>query len=549
MEFIVTILVMLVAVVFSNAISRALPVPVPLPLIQIMLGAVLAAFTPLGVTLVPEVFFLLFLPPLLFLDGWRIPKEAFRRDKDIILELAFGLVVFTVVGLGFFVHWMIPLMPLGVAFALAAILSPTDPVAVSSITQRVPMPKRLTEILAGESLFNDASGLVCMRFAVAAVLTGTLSLADATVTFAWLTIVGIGVGVGVGLIVSRVRVMVVKRIGIDSGNEILLTIMIPFCAYLLAEELQGSGILAAVAAGFTFNYTETQNPADGDTRIRSLAVWDMIQLALNGLMFVLLGEQLPKIVDSAIDVVSEAGHHSPLWLIVYAIAIYVALLVMRFVWAWVSLRLTLFRMRKRGQDIGRPGWPLLAASSLAGVRGSVTLAGVLTLPLFALDGSPFPARELAIFLAAAVIILSLVVAGIGLPYLLTGVELPADDTEETAEAEAQIDAAEAAIRAIDDAEQKFVDAHILDKDVAEAAAANLKGYYRQRIDALSDHPADDTLLKRETFEAQQKLWLEGLRAERAALFVAMRRRTVSQETVRKLIREIDLLEARLNDRT
>ena len=175
METITIVLVLLLAVVASGGIARMSPWPVPLPLVQIVLGAAIGSVASAHVELKPEIFFLLFLPPLLFLDGWRIPKEGLLRDRNAILQLALGLVVFTVLGVGFFIHWLIPAMPLAVAFALAAILSPTDPIAVSAIASRVPIPKRLMHILDGEALLNDASGLVCMRFAVAAALTGAFS--------------------------------------------------------------------------------------------------------------------------------------------------------------------------------------------------------------------------------------------------------------------------------------------------------------------------------------------------------------------------------------
>src|SRR5215207_6340946 len=160
------VLVMLVAVVISQAITTVLSFAVPLPLVQIALGALLTTVADLSVPLNPDIFFLLFIPPLLFLDGWRIQHRSLFKDAATILELALGLVVFTVVGVGFFIYWLIPAMPLAVAFALAAILSPTDPLAVSAITSRVPVPKRMMHILEGESLLNDASGLVCMRFAL-----------------------------------------------------------------------------------------------------------------------------------------------------------------------------------------------------------------------------------------------------------------------------------------------------------------------------------------------------------------------------------------------
>ncbi|MEO6800216.1 MAG: cation:proton antiporter, partial [Rhodanobacter sp.] len=181
-------LAMLLAVVGSGYLVRMLPFSLPLPLVQIALGAVISGVFKHGVALDPDIFFLLFLPPLLFLDGWRIPKDRLRHDRAAILALALGLVVFTVVGAGFLIHWLIPAMPTGVAFALAAIVSPTDPVAVSSIASRVPIPKRLMHILEGESLLNDATGLVCFRFAVAAVMTGSFSLISASLTFLWVAL-------------------------------------------------------------------------------------------------------------------------------------------------------------------------------------------------------------------------------------------------------------------------------------------------------------------------------------------------------------------------
>src|SRR6202048_4552063 len=325
------------------------PVPLPLPLVQIALGAVIASLANLGVALNPDIFFLLFLPPLLFLDGWRIPKEGLFRDKGTILELALGLVVFTVVGVGYFVSWMIPAMPLAVAFALAAIVSPTDPIAVSAIASRVPIPRRLMHILDGESPLNDASGLVCMRFAVAAALTGTFSLLDAVGTFLWLAVGGIAIGVGVTWIASVAKNWVSRHFGEETGSQILISLLIPFGAYLLAEHLHCSGILAAVAAGVTMGYVEQTGQALAVTRVRRSAVWDTVQFAANGIIFVLLGEQLPQIVAGAAQVVRETGHHEPIWLLIYVVVISCALAALRFLWVWASLRFTLFRAALKGQ--------------------------------------------------------------------------------------------------------------------------------------------------------------------------------------------------------
>src|SRR5690606_20998681 len=211
MQAISVVLSMLAAVVLSGIVVRALPLGIPTPLVQIGLGAVIAAFSNYEVRLDPEIFFLLFLPPLLFLDGWRIPKEGLLRDKGRILGLALGLVFCTVIGMGFFIHWMIPTMPLPVAFALAAIISPTDPIAVSAISARVPIPKSVMHILEGESLLNDASGLVCFRFAVAAAVTGSFSVSSAALTFAQLAVIGVLAGVALTYGVMLAKSWVIRR--------------------------------------------------------------------------------------------------------------------------------------------------------------------------------------------------------------------------------------------------------------------------------------------------------------------------------------------------
>ncbi len=546
METIAVALFLLLAVVVSGAFARMSPVPLPLPLVQIALGSIIASVANLGVALKPDIFFLLFLPPLLFLDGWRIPKQGLFRDKGTILELALGLVVFTVVGVGFFINWMIPEMPVAIAFALAAIVSPTDPIAVSAIAARVPIPKRLMHILEGESLLNDASGLVCMRFAVAAALTGTFSLVDAFGTFLWVAIGGIALGVGVTWIVTVAKNWVSQHFGEETGSQILISLLIPFGAYLLAEHLHCSGILAAVAAGVTMGYVEQTGQALAVTRVRRSAVWDTVQFAANGIIFVLLGEQLPQIVTGAAQVVRETGHHEPVWLLIYVVAINCALAALRFLWVWTSLRFTLFRAVLKGQKPVVPSWRLIAAASLAGVRGTITLAGVLTLPLTMYDGSAFPARDLAIFLAAGVIIVSLIAASLSLPYLLQGLKLPPEPSQQEEEDRARVAAAEAAIQAIEQAQHDMGEGRS-DTDLYADAGARIMELYRQRIDGRSK-TGEERALARRMDEIERKLRLAGLRAERTELYRIARSHKLSDETARKLVREIDLLEARFGTR-
>ena len=542
MENITVALVLLVAVVLSSTLARLSPVPVPVPLVQIALGAFVATFGNVGVVLEPHIFFLLFLPPLLFLDGWRIPKEGLLRDKGTILELALGLVIFTVLGVGLFINWMIPSMPIAVAFALAAIVSPTDPIAVSAIAARVPIPKRLMHILEGESLLNDASGLVCMQFAVAAALTGVLSLSAALGTCVWLALGGVAIGVGVTWAVAKIKEVVSRRLGEETGSQILISLLIPFGAYLLAERLHCSGILAAVAAGITMSYAEQSGQALPITRVRRTAVWDTVQFTLNGIIFVLLGEQLPSIVAGAAKVVRDTGHHEPAWLIVYVLAINAALALLRLLWVWISLRFTMFRAARTGKAFTKPGWRLIAATSLAGVRGAITLAGVLTLPLVMADGTAFPARDLAIFLAAGVIIVSLIAASIGLPVLLKGLELPPEPSHQRIEDHARIVAAEEAIKAIERAQHDMGEGRS-DADLYTEIGAQLMELYRQRIDGRKK-TGDEAAVVRRADEIERVLRLAAIRAERGEFYRLARAHKLSDEMTRKLVRELDLQEAR-----
>lgn len=541
-----TILVMLVMVVASGTVGRMLPVAVPLPLVQIVLGVLVAVEANYGMVLEPDIFFLLFLPPLLFLDGWRIPKEDLFRDIAVILEMSLGLVIFTVIGVGFLIHWMFPSMPLPIAFALAAIVSPTDPVAVSAIAARVPIPKRLMHILEGESLLNDASGLVCMRFAVAAALTGVFSLADASQVFLWLAIGGLAIGVGLTWAVTLVKTWCSRRFGGESGAEIMVSLLIPFVAYLIAEHLHASGILAAVAAGITMSYSEQTGQVLAMTRIRRNAVWDMVQFALNGIMFVLLGEQLPRIVSGAVTVVAEMDSLGFGGLIAGVLGITAALMLLRLAWVWVALRFTLYRAARRGQKTDSPGWRLIVVTSVAGVRGAVTLAGILTLPLTQLDGSPFPTRDLAIFLAAGVVITSLLVASVVLPFLLKGVKLPKESLHQRQEDRARASAAEAAIKAVEAAELSFVERYG-DPEMHAAAAARIMEIYRQRAVGLSMDKTEDAETYHRGEEIERRLWLAGLRAERNEIYRTAHTHRLSEEAASKLVSEIDLIEARLSN--
>lgn len=546
MDLVITILVLLLVVALSGAVVRILPIRLPLPLLQIAVGALLARPFGLHVEFDPELFFLLFIPPLLFADGWRIPKRELFLLRGPILALAVGLVFFTIVGIGYFVHWMIPTVPLAVAFALAAVLSPTDAVAVTSITGHSTIPPRLMHILSGEALLNDASGLVALQFAVAAELTGHFSLATATGDFALTAAGGVVAGVFVSAVFGVVRRRLVRWSSeVDPASQVSLLLLMPFAAYLLAEHFGVSGILAAVASGMTVNFTDVMKGGYVATRVQSVAVWSMVEFTFNGLIFVLLGMQLPGIVGNAKLDLAQAGGGELWYLAAYVVAITLALIVLRFVWVWLSLRFVLMRALHRGDERPKVGTRLMWTTALAGVRGAITLAGVLSIPLMKAKDVPFPTRDLMIFLATGVILSTLLIGAVGLPLSVKKLKLPGEDPRVREERMARALTAEAALRGVAE-EQRRVEETRDDNAIALASrvAARVVGDYQQRLEAAGDE-GDVPEKARAEAGTERVMRLAALRAERRELFELRKSHRINDETLRALIRELDLAEASL----
>lgn len=548
MEIVFTVLILLLAVAASGVVARIAPFNLPLPLFQIGLGALLAMpFFGLKISFDPELFLLLFIPPLLFTDGWRIPKREFFRLARPILALALGLVLFTVVGVGYFIHWMIPVISLPAAFALAAVISPTDAVAVSAIVGKGKLPSRLQHLLEGEALMNDASGLVAFKFAIIAVMSGTFSLLDASVSFVWISIGGIVVGLVVAWGLGLIRRKVIDWSGDEPGIQVVLTLLIPFAAYIFAEHFGLSGILAAVSAGMLMPYIETASAESAATRIQRNGVLTMLEFVFNGMSFILLGLQLPGIVDLA-HIDAQTAGNVPVWhLFAYIAAITLGLIVSRFIWVWVNLSLRSFAnlllsgewKRHPAQDIR-----LIAITALSGVRGAITLAGVMSIPLLMPDGSPFPARDLLIFLATGVILYSLLGASFFLPWLTKGLRLEGMQSRREREiTKIRQKISQAAIHSIETKQQSMMaglDAN--DLVLLTEVSAALLSTYRIRMDAESDSEETNRAANRYKY-FERELRLAVLSAERAEIHYLHARREVDDEMFLELMTQIDLAES------
>lgn len=534
-----SILVVLSGVVVSRWIAEMLDGRIALPLVQIALGAVIGLTTNFGLKLEPELFFVLFLPPLLFLDGWRVPKHDLQEHAPIILSLAFGLVFFTVLGVGLLLHLIIPRMPLSVCFALAAVLAPTDVVAATAMVKNVPVPRRLQRVLEGEALFNDASGLVCLRLAVAATLTGAFPLWPSLGDFLWIAIGGVVLGLVFSRSVSMAKLWVVRRLGEDSSSQILISLLIPYGVYLLAETLGCSPVLAAVAAGVMMSWMEVRGHTLAETRIRRNAVWQTLSFILNGSIFLLLGEQLPNVMSRLGASAIESGHAGLDWLAFYVLTVVAALALLRFAWVWVSVLIWLRRHKDRAAGRKVPSWRLTAVMSVAGVRGSITLAGALSLPLALPDGAPFPSRDLAIVIAAGVILVSLALANISLPSLLRGIEMPLESQDNRQERAARTEAVKAALVAL--SRDREINAR--DGSNYLAAAALVTDHYQHRLAQLQPQEPAEMPIARRGLHEEERLHIVALQAQRSTIVKMVRRHRISNDLAHKLLRETDLAEA------
>ncbi|MGH8777439.1 Na+/H+ antiporter [Paraburkholderia sp.] len=549
MEIVFTVLILLLAVTVSGIVVRLLPFALPLPLVQIAIGAMLAwPVLGLHVTFDPEIFMLLFIPPLLFADGWRIPKREFFMARRAILMLALGLVFMTVLAVGYFVHMLAPEISLPVAFALAAVLSPTDAVALTGIAGKNRIPPQLMHILEGEALMNDASGLVALKFAVAAALTGVFSLRDASISFVVIAAGGLATGVAIAWLFSFVseRFLNFTRDG-DPAPGVVMTLLIPFAAYLFAEHIGCSGILSAVAAGMMMNYTRIVVSSPVATRMRMTGLWLMIDFVFNGMVFILLGLQFPHVLGRALLDAHHASNAQVWRLLGYVAAVALALYAIRFVWVWLLRWFASRGAAKRGVESAVPGLRTVTVTTVAGVRGAVTLAGVLSLPVTLTDGTALPGRDVAIFIASGVILLSLLVAVIALPLLLRGWRRGRDPNAAEEQA-ARVHAAQAAIRAVDDLhETETADCDETTAAHATDVTARVMDLYRRRLATLTDvHETADEARAAEALEFRMKL--AAMRAERAALLGLRNAQKINDETLGKLMREVDLSETALTSR-
>jgi len=531
-----------VVIVVIATLARRVGLPYPILLVAGGVAIALVPFLP-NVTLDPDLVLVLFLPPLLYSAAIRMPPRELRATWRPVLLLAVGLVVVTMTAVAVVAHAVIPGVTWPVGFALGAIVSPPDPVAATAIAERLGLPQRIVTILEAEGLFNDATALVAYRLAVAAAVTGTFSLASAGLR---LLLASAG-AVAIGLAVGWLGRLVLGQLS-DPPVENTVQLLIPFAAYVPADHLGASGVLAVLVAGLYLGRSGP-NVITSAARVQGRGLWDILVFILEGLSFLLVGLAIHAVI---------AGLHGSGWSVpeLAADAALVCGLVMAIRIAWVfptaNLPALLTRWRPPGHP-GRkdpPGWRRAAVVAWAGMRGVVSLAAALALPLKTRGGAPFPDRNLLIFLTFCVIVATLVLQGLTLPVLIRWLDVaePAD-REAAEETETRIRVIKAALRRLDELEEDLdLDADT-DSDSGESLSLDgLRQRYEARLDLLRarrDHAetGDDELAAlHDTLHAVRQ---ELLRAERAELLRVRDRDGLSPAVYRRLTQDLDHEESRL----
>jgi len=515
------ILICLVAVALLALVARKIRVPYP---ILLTCGGVLLALVPglPAIQLEPHLVFNLFLPPLLYPAAVFTSWRDFRANLRPILFLAIVLVLLTMTATAYLFHGLAGL-PLAVAFVFGAIMSPPDAVAALAVTQNLRVPRRIIVILEGESLVNDATAFIAFRFAVAAVMTGAFSLGQASLQFLLVATGGVCVGLAVGWLATEMQ----KRLD-DPPVQTMLSLLTPYAAYFSGEAVHVSGILAVVIAGIYYGW-RAPRILSGRMRLQALPVWEMVVFILNGVLFMLVGLQLPQVVRSLPP--GSATHAAKL-----AILVVLVMVLVRFAWIFGTNYLRRLLSESRRKD--RIPWQQSALIAWTGMRGADSLAGALAIPFLLPNGEPFPGRDLIILLTFCVIFATLVLQGLTLAPLVSWLGVVDDHVIEKEERLARLKANEAALARLEELESS--------NRARRETAERLRSEYEDRIRQLRIEDPDEESVGRLYSPDFEELACEMLQTERDTVIALRNEEAINDQALRRIQRDIDLAEARLH---
>lgn len=514
------LLVLLFAVGLVATLARKLGLPYPILMVLGGLALSLVPWLP-GFVLEPQIVLLVFLPPILFAAAFFTSVRDFWRSIRPITLLAFGLVLVTTAAVAAVAQALVPGIGWAAAFALGAIVSPPDAIAATSIAQRLGLPRRLVTIIEGESLVNDATALVAYRFAVVAAVTGGFSVGQAALSFAWVVLLGLVIGIVVGGLV----ILLLRWLS-DPPVEVSITLLAPFAAYIPAEALGGSGVLATVTAGLLLGWWAPRIMAS-DTRVLGSGAWQMVLFTVNGLAFLLIGLQLPDVLE--LVSARPAGE-----LATVALAVAVTVVAVRLLWVFPATylpRIVVPGLRQRDPS-PPPGAVLVLGWS--GMRGAVSLAAALALPTVTDIGRPFPERDLIVFLAFVVIIVTLVGQGLTLPWVIRRAGIAGDESLAHEHAHARLAAVEAALARLEELRSEFPD-HLPLID-------QLRDRYTHRAEHYAHDEEDEAIGMDAEAVDHARIRQAVIDAQRLKVVELRDRGLVPDDVMRRIERDLDLEE-------
>ena len=435
-DHLLLILVLLMSVSLLSIVSEKLRIPYP---IFLVICGLIIGFIPnvLDIILEPELIFLIFLPPLLFAAAWNTSWKDFWAFRRPISLLALGLVIFTSFTIAIVSNALIPGFTLALGFLLGAIISPPDAIAATSVFEKMKMPKRVLSILEGESLVNDAASLIVFRFAVVAVITGQFTIWNASIDFAIVVAAGIGVGLGIAFIIYAIHRFLPTTSSIDTA----ITLITPYLMYIIAEHFHFSGVLAVVSGGLFLSARSTEI-FTYETRIQARGVWETLVFLLNGAVFILIGLQLPVIL-------SNIDNKSIPLIILYGVVISLVTILVRIIWVFPGTYLPRMLSKKIRKNEPHPHWKSVFIVAWSGMRGVVSLAAALSIPLSISSGMAFPFRDEILLITFIVILMTLVFQGLSLPYVIRKLNIEVVDNTEDLEMEIQMHLVTAILSHID----------------------------------------------------------------------------------------------------
>ncbi|WP_121353557.1 Na+/H+ antiporter [Flavisolibacter nicotianae] len=525
-QYIFLILIILALVMVANKLRLAYP-------IVLVVGGLLLSFTSVFsyITIDPDLVFFIFLPPLLYDAAWQVSWKEFWKWRRVITSFAFPIVIITSCVIAFVSNAIIPGFTLALGFLLGGIISPPDAVSATTIMRQVKVPRSLLSIIEGESLLNDASSLIVFRFALAAVVTGQFHVGEAAMSFALV----IAMGILIGLVVGAVFYAVHRLLPTNSNIETVLTLLAPYCMYYAAEHFHFSGVLSVVCGGLLLS-NRRQDMLSYRSRLEGINVWANVVFVLNGLVFLLIGLQLPTIEN-------QLGTISTVRAIGYGLAISAILIVTRMLCTFGASLFT--RMASRFITVAdpEPGWKAPLITGWAGMRGVVSLAAALSIPLLINGGQAFPYRNLILFITFIVILVTLVLQGLTLPWLIRKVEMedkfsPLSDQQQEFIIQKKI-----AQSSFNYLQQKYGDDR-LQNDHLKNLLTRLQldlNFFGQDIDALNSANGN-------TLSDYRRIYLELLEEQRKLLHQMNQRTEFDEELIRKYLALIDLEELKVREK-